>query len=376
MYRVTNYRKNFIWNITYKCNLSCVHCFIKNELRNNHKDISDEEIEIILNKFYLIRDQIRELNLSGGEPLMSPHFEKVVRFCGEAKIPYTINTNGLCWSDRNLKLIENYPPVGITVSLDGSSPGSYLSMRGIDGFMKVIETVRKFNIIRSKINRNFYIDMIFVLTKLNKDDINSIGILARNENIDTLIIARFTSITGNAWINRKKLLLPIDELIKCADKIYEYKSKLESKNFHIITPWLTQRYQIYFHRKYKIPYSTPYIGCLAITSEFSITPKGNILPCFNAVEFLKPEHGNILAADDIKLSLLHHTFPEILELDYFFNFAHKLHRSRTEIDYDICKKCSFREICNPCPTMRLLLKKDETIDICYHFDRMIKEKII
>ncbi len=376
MYRVINYRKSFIWNITYKCNLSCVHCYLKNELRNNPDDASSEEIEIILSKFYLIRDQIKELNLSGGEPLMSTHFEKVVRFFGETKIPYTINTNGLCWSDRYLKLIENYPPMGITVSLDGSSPESYLSMRGIDGFTKVIETIRKFNIIRNNIDRYFYIDIIFVLTKLNKDDINSLCILARNENIDTLIISRFTAITGNAWINREKLLLPINELIKCADKIYECKSKLESKNFHIVAPWLTQRYQIYFHRKYKLPYSTPYIGCLAVTSEFSITPKGNVLPCFNAVQFLKPEHGNIFGDDDVRISLLHYTFHEILELEYFSNFARKLHRSRKEIDYDICRKCSFCDICNPCPTMRLLKKENETVDICYHFDRMIKERII
>lgn len=356
--------------------MACAHCFIKNELRNNPEDISNEEIEIILNRFYLIRDQIIELNLSGGEPLMSPHYDKIIRFCGETKIPYTINTNGLCWSTRHLKLIEQYPPKGITISLDGSSPSSYMSMRGIDGFRKVIETVREFNIIRNRIVRDFYIDLIFVLTKLNKDDITSICLLAKNENINSLIIARFASIAGNGWINREALLLSIDELVKGADKIYDCKNKLESKKFHIIVPWLTLRYQVYFHRKYNMHYSTPYIGCLAVTSEFSLTPRGNVLPCFNAVELLKPEHGNIYSADDVRISLLHHTFSEILALDYFSNFAHKLHRSRAEIDYDICKKCSFREICNPCPTMRLLKKEEETVDTRYHFDRIVKEKII
>ncbi len=376
IYRFINYTKSFNWNITSNCNLTCVQCFLRSELRNNFVDISSEEMEIILDRFYLIREQIKEINLSGGEPLMSPHFERIVRFLGTVKIPYTINTNGLCWSEQHFKLIETYPPVGITVSLDGASPDSYMAMRGVDGLAQVIETIRKFNLIRDRSNRNFYIDSIFVLTKLNRNDITSICSLAKNENINALIIARVTTLTGNGLTNREKLLLPVDELIKCADKIYECKNRLESKHFHIIIPWLTQKYQIYFHSKYEIPYSTPYIGCLAITSEFSITPQGNVLPCFNAVQFLKPEHGNILSEGDKKISLLYNSFQQIFGLEYFANFAFMLHKSRREIDYDICKKCELSPICNPCPTMRLLRKEEETVDICYYFDRMIREGII
>lgn len=151
---------------------------------------------------------------------------------------------------------------------------------------------------------------------------------------------------------------------------------MEDENFHIVTPWLTQKYQTYFHEKYNISYSTPYIGCLAITAEYSITPSGCVLPCFNVVEFLKPEHGNIYNDNSKNLSLLYHTFDDIFELNYFHDLYIKLHKSRAFIDYTICENCRFSEVCAPCPTMRLLNKKDEIVDICYLYDRMIREKII
>ncbi len=203
--------------------------------------------------------------------------------------------------------------------------------------------------------------------------------MARDIGATSLTFIRFSPLTGNGKKNVKKLILSLKELVKCADTIYKYKAILEKlageDRFKINVPWLTQKYREYFHLKYRLSYPLCYVGCVACTGEFSITPKGNLVPCFNAITFLKPEHGNFSDIEDPKLSLLIHSFKDILESDYFYNMYKVLHKSRERWDFDICKLCNLRESCFSCPTMRLL-KLKSSIDICYYFEKATKEGII
>ena len=115
--------KEFVlqWHIGEACNLKCKHCY-----QEKHKPISLKYNELlsILNQY---RDLLKKLklhghiNLTGGEPLCSPHFFKLLdEFKKDEKLyTFSILTNGTLLNEENVKKISSYNPEYVQVSLEG-----------------------------------------------------------------------------------------------------------------------------------------------------------------------------------------------------------------------------------------------------------------
>ena len=80
------------FDITRHCNLSCRHCYNKNQAPMDYLD-SVEKVNIIADK--LLEMQVYEVTLSGGEPLLSPYFMHFVTACKERNLCLRIITNGI-----------------------------------------------------------------------------------------------------------------------------------------------------------------------------------------------------------------------------------------------------------------------------------------
>ena len=96
--------------VTYRCNARCTMC-------NRYKAPSrpDEEISIEtikkLPKMYFT-------NITGGEPFIREDLPEIVRELYKKSDRIVISTNGF-FTDRIIKLCEEFPNVGIRISIEG-----------------------------------------------------------------------------------------------------------------------------------------------------------------------------------------------------------------------------------------------------------------
>ncbi len=120
--------------VTYRCNARCTMC-------NRYKapSLPEEEISIEtikkLPKMYFT-------NITGGEPFIRQDLPDIVRELYKKSDRIVISTNGF-FTDRIIKLCEEFPKVGIRISIEGLEETNN-SIRGLpDGFNRGYTTLKK-----------------------------------------------------------------------------------------------------------------------------------------------------------------------------------------------------------------------------------------
>lgn len=120
--------------VTYRCNARCSMC-------NRYKAPSraDEEISI---------ETIRKLprmyftNVTGGEPFIRTDLKEIIRELYKISDRIVISTNGF-FTDRIMDLCEEFPEVGIRISIEGLEETNN-EIRGLpDGFQRGYQTLKK-----------------------------------------------------------------------------------------------------------------------------------------------------------------------------------------------------------------------------------------
>ena len=126
------------WEITTACNLKCSFCHRAN-FENELYDYQNIEQTIGLLKEHAITNVI----ISGGEPLLHPHFFDIVKRLREEKFEIDVCSNGVLFDDNKLVTLRNFLSE-ISISLDGYEPGRHDQMRGLKGsFEKTIINIKK-----------------------------------------------------------------------------------------------------------------------------------------------------------------------------------------------------------------------------------------
>jgi radical SAM protein with 4Fe4S-binding SPASM domain len=132
------------FEVTERCNLACVHCFI-------NQPVSSQEAvarELTLPQISMIFDQLVEagclfLLLTGGEPLLRPDFCDIYGYAKRAGLLVSLFTNGTLLTPRIADFLAEWRPFAIEITLYGATqetyervtqvPGSYARcMRGIE----------------------------------------------------------------------------------------------------------------------------------------------------------------------------------------------------------------------------------------------------
>ena len=120
--------------VTYRCNARCTMC-------NRYKapSLPEEEISIEtikkLPKMYFT-------NITGGEPFIRQDLPDIVRELYKKSDRIVISTNGF-FTDRIIKLCEEFPNIGIRISIEGLEQTNN-EIRGLpDGFNRGYTTLKK-----------------------------------------------------------------------------------------------------------------------------------------------------------------------------------------------------------------------------------------
>lgn len=120
--------------VTYRCNARCTMC---NRYKCPSKPEEELSIETIkkLPKMYFT-------NITGGEPFIREDLSEIVRELYKKSDRIVISTNGF-FTDRIIKLCEEFPNVGIRISIEGLEETNN-KIRGLDdGFNKGYSTLKK-----------------------------------------------------------------------------------------------------------------------------------------------------------------------------------------------------------------------------------------
>lgn len=129
-----------VWNITRRCNLRCIHCYSDSTSQVYPGELTlDESVRVIDD---LADYRIPALLLSGGEPMLHPHFFDLAGYAIARGIRVTVSTNGTRIDHEAAARLKDLGVTYVGISLDGIGD-SHDEFRGKHGaFQKAVEAFR------------------------------------------------------------------------------------------------------------------------------------------------------------------------------------------------------------------------------------------
>jgi AdoMet-dependent heme synthase len=137
------------WEITRRCNLSCVHCRSSSGLTmQDHPDFSFDQATHIINDIASFASPV--MVLSGGEPLLREDVFNIARYGTEKGLRMCLATNGTLVTERVCTEIKASGIRMVSLSLDGARAATHDNFRNqagaFDGTMHAIHLFNKHDI--------------------------------------------------------------------------------------------------------------------------------------------------------------------------------------------------------------------------------------
>lgn len=157
--------------LTYRCNLNCIHCYCKGlevrDQRSENRELTTSEVKKILDEIH--KEGCLFLTLTGGDPLVRDDFLELYSYAKAKGFLITIFTNGLLITKEILEHLVKFPPNSIEITLNGITKPTYETITQIEGsFSKVLENIKKIK------ERNLPLILKSNCLRQNKDEIAKI----------------------------------------------------------------------------------------------------------------------------------------------------------------------------------------------------------
>jgi mycofactocin biosynthetic radical S-adenosylmethionine protein MftC len=119
------------WELTYGCNLACVHC-LSSSGRRDPDELSTAEAERVVDE--LAAMQVFYVNIGGGEPLVRRDFLDLLEHAVASGVGVKFSTNGALLTRAMAARLAATDYVDVQVSLDGASEPSNDAVRGAGSY--------------------------------------------------------------------------------------------------------------------------------------------------------------------------------------------------------------------------------------------------
>jgi mycofactocin biosynthetic radical S-adenosylmethionine protein MftC len=119
------------WELTYACNLQCVHCLSASG-RRDPRELSTRECMRVVDE--LERMQVFYANVGGGEPTLRPDFWDVLDYSVAHHVGIKFSTNGVRLDKRAARRLAGSDYVDVQISLDGATAEVNDAVRGAGSF--------------------------------------------------------------------------------------------------------------------------------------------------------------------------------------------------------------------------------------------------
>jgi len=244
---------NVTWEVTYACNLSCIHC-LSDSGKKRATELSTDECRRVIDDLSAMK--VFQFNIGGGEPFMRPDFPDLMDYAHDKGMVTCISTNGTL-IDRDIARRLDHRLVYIQVSLDGATPESNDPIRGKGSFQKVLHALECLR------ERNIEVSINTVLTRLSFPELDRMTSLAADYGAK-LRVSRFRP-SGRGKRSWSQLNVSADQMLAFSD-------------------WLSQHLRVstgdsFFSVSTEERRSLGLNMCGACKLTCCISPEGGVYPC-------------------------------------------------------------------------------------------------
>lgn len=314
------------WETTRRCNLSCKHCRAVAEDHPYENELDTQASFKLLDQIKQVGDPI--IILTGGEPLLRDDIFDIAAYGTKLGLRMVMAPNGTLITQETAQKMKDSGIKRISVSLDGSTPETHDTFRGLENAFE--NSIRGIKIAKAA-GIEFQINT--TITKTNLDQIPKILDLAQNLGavahhifllvptgrgkyiVDTEINAKEYEETLN-WFYDQREKVNLQLKATCAPHYYRIlrqRSKEDGKTVTFETHGLDAVTR----------------GCLAGTGFCFISHVGRVQTC----GFLDVECGDITKQ----------TFKDVWENSRVFNEMRKFNNLEGK-----CGLCEFKRVCGGC----------------------------
>jgi mycofactocin radical SAM maturase len=126
------------WELTYACNLSCVHC-LSSSGRRDPLELDTDECRALIDEFE--RMQVFYVNIGGGEPTVRPDFWELVDYATAHHVGVKFSTNGIKITPPVAERLAGSDYVDVQISLDGATEEVNDAVRGRGSYQTALRAM-------------------------------------------------------------------------------------------------------------------------------------------------------------------------------------------------------------------------------------------
>ena len=127
------------WELTYACNLACVHC-LSSSGKRDPRELSTRQCKDIIDE--LERMQVFYVNIGGGEPTVRSDFWELVDYATAHHVGVKFSTNGVRIDQKVAAKLAASDYVDVQISLDGATAEVNDAVRGQGSFDMAVRALQ------------------------------------------------------------------------------------------------------------------------------------------------------------------------------------------------------------------------------------------
>lgn len=128
------------WNLTYRCNLSCEHCYLDaghaSKLQGNgfadRSELDTGQCRAVIDDIVSFAPECMTI-LTGGEPLLRRDILEIIAYAHRKRLWVVVGTNGVLITENLARRLMGAGLRGMALSLDGLSPKDHDRFRAVRG---------------------------------------------------------------------------------------------------------------------------------------------------------------------------------------------------------------------------------------------------
>jgi len=119
------------WELTYACNLECIHC-LSSSGRRDPRELDTAQAKAVIDE--LRRLQVFYVNIGGGEPMVRRDFFEIVSHAVDNGVGVKFSTNGAFIDADAARRLAAMDYLDIQISIDGADEATNDAVRGAGSF--------------------------------------------------------------------------------------------------------------------------------------------------------------------------------------------------------------------------------------------------
>lgn len=312
--------------VTRRCNLACLHCRASAQSEPPSDELTGEEWMGLIDEIVSLSKPI--LILTGGEPTLRRDIYEIAQYATNKGLRVVLGSNGININKESVKRMKKAGIRRLSISLDGATPKTHDSFRGVEGaFNKAVRGAKE----AKEAGLDFQINT--TISRLNLEEVS--GILDLADQLGAVAYHPFLLVPTGRASQLRAQEIPAQKY----EEILGWFAKVKEETALSIKVTCAPHYYRILHQRAReegkaVPTATHGFsaftrGCLGGTAFCFISSTGDVQPC----GYLELECGNIREK----------SFSQIWRDSEVFNNLRNIDRYQGK-----CGRCEFKRICGGC----------------------------